>query len=212
LKIVAVSDTHCHPLDRIIGSLEGDLLIHAGDAMNLGPEEEFHPVVRELEKIRSQFKHVIYVPGNHDFFVEQEPELARAALNKIDVHVLVHEPLELDGITFFGSPYVPLPPAWAFSFGAADQTHRWRHVERMDVLITHGPPRAVLDHGYGCNFLRTAVERLQPDLHIFGHMHEHGGESVQWDHTQFVNVAICNREYWPAIRPRVLDYEKSCPG
>jgi Icc-related predicted phosphoesterase len=149
------------------------------------------------------------VPGNHDFFVEQQLEEARAQMNKIDVHVLVHERLELAGVSFFGSPYVPLPPTWAFSFGAADQTHRWKDVARMDVLITHGPPRAILDYGYGCKFLREAVQRLKPDLHLFGHIHEHGGESVHWDDVYFANVAICNRQYRPAFRPFIIDYERS---
>lgn len=46
-----------------------------------------------------------------------------------------------------------------------------------DVLITHGPPYGILDLNFedlkvGCEELMRAVIRVQPRLHIFGHIHE----------------------------------------
>lgn len=188
--------------------MRADFLLHAGDALNYGQTNEFFAFAKDLHRVRSQFKHIIYVPGNHDIFVEQERERAVAELKKHDIHVLIDERLELDGISFYGSPGVPLLPAyWAFGYGYEDQTERWSQVKPMDVLITHGPPLGILDYHCGCGYLRQAVDRLKPKLHVFGHMHECGGEQLQQDRSLFSNVAICDRTYRPARKP--FEYELS---
>jgi Icc-related predicted phosphoesterase len=49
--------------------------------------------------------------------------------------------------------------------------------EKIDILITHGPPSGILDVSIhnglnvGCAFLRKAVLKIQPKVHIFGHIH-----------------------------------------
>ncbi|OLF07253.1 metallophosphoesterase [Actinophytocola xinjiangensis] len=55
---------------------------------------------------------------------------------------------------------------------------RWRDGRRVDVLLTHSPPRDLGDRedpahrGFVC--LRTAVEKLRPALMVHGHIHPHG--------------------------------------
>jgi hypothetical protein len=57
---------------------------------------------------------------------------------------------------------------------------------RVDVLMTHGPPRGVLDRTRlgderGCVFLRRAVGKVRPRVHCFGHMHEGRGVArIAW--------------------------------
>lgn len=50
---------------------------------------------------------------------------------------------------------------------------------RTDILITHGPPKGVLDEEGGESFgsaaLRGVLEKVQPKLHCFGHIHESKG-------------------------------------
>ena len=47
----------------------------------------------------------------------------------------------------------------------------------VDVLITHGPPKGILDNGNGSVALREAIEMRKIRKHIFGHIHECGGQS-----------------------------------
>lgn len=66
----------------------------------------------------------------------------------------------------------------------------------VDVLVTHGPPKYHLDlpAALGCEHLLDEVWRVQPPLHVFGHVHagktefvgrlKGGKEIVRWDKTQ----------------------------
>jgi Icc-related predicted phosphoesterase len=79
----------------------------------------------------------------------------------------------------------------------------------VDVLVTHGPPFGVLDRTttdelVGCEELLMAVERAQPRLHVFGHIHEGAGALVQ-GRTLFVNASVCTVGYDPDNPIRVVD-------
>lgn len=55
----------------------------------------------------------------------------------------------------------------------------------IDIIMTHGPPKDILDwtaHGNaGCDNIRRAVSRARPRLHCFGHIHEgYGSTFVKW--------------------------------
>ncbi|TVY59710.1 Metallophosphoesterase domain-containing protein [Lachnellula suecica] len=55
----------------------------------------------------------------------------------------------------------------------------------VDIMMTHGPPRDILDwtaHGnVGCHNLIRAVSRERPQLYCFGHIHEaYGAKLVEW--------------------------------
>jgi Icc-related predicted phosphoesterase len=65
----------------------------------------------------------------------------------------------------------------------------------VDILITHGPPRGILDcspgaaEHAGCLELSNVVTHLGPKLHVFGHIH-----GAHWivssERTLFVNAAL----------------------
>lgn len=40
-----------------------------------------------------------------------------------------------------------------------------------DFLITHIPPKGVLDEGMGSKILQRTILKLQPKHHLFGHVH-----------------------------------------
>ena len=58
---------------------------------------------------------------------------------------------------------------------------------KIDIMMTHGPPRYILDRtecddAVGCEHLLRAVCRARPLLHCFGHVHTSwGAERVTWD-------------------------------
>lgn len=101
------------------------------------------------------------------------------------------------------SPYQPEFNNWAFAYQPS--LDRWNPLldnpelsaagippvpEDTDILITHGPPETLhdaiaLEGGrVGCPWLRKALERVRPRLHVFGHVHEgFGATRVEWDKT-----------------------------
>jgi Icc-related predicted phosphoesterase len=81
----------------------------------------------------------------------------------------------------------------------------------VDILINHGPPFGILDvtqdgiHA-GSKLLLERVKKMQPRIHVFGHIHESSG-SVKIDNTLFVNAGQVNRKYEVAHKPYVAYYE-----
>lgn len=87
-------------------------------------------------------------------------------------------------VNFFGSPWQPSFCDWAFNADIGPElAEKWKAIPNdVDVLITHGPPRGILDRnsdGFvcGCPDLRNEVlDRVKPRLHVFGHIHESYGK------------------------------------
>ncbi len=84
--------------------------------------------------------------------------------------------------------------------------------EDTHVLITHGPPRGILDltRGYpaehvGCEDLLARIQHLSSlKAHIFGHIHEAYGEELHGG-VRYVNASICTADYAPTNPPAVID-------
>ena len=75
----------------------------------------------------------------------------------------------------------------------------WKKIPaNTDIQITHGPPYGILDKnrvGFsaGCPSLKRAVKRIQPKLHVFGHIHEDSG-MVKLERTTFLNACVFKGE------------------
>jgi len=89
----------------------------------------------------------------------------------------------IEGVKFYGSPWQPRFFDWAFNLDRGEEIKKkWDLIPMdTDVLITHGPPYGILDLTHegekvGCEELMKAVLRVQPKIHIFGHIHEAYGE------------------------------------
>ena len=103
----------------------------------------------------------------------------------------------------YASPYTPQYGASAFQypseedrFNDATSTPKWsKNVstekstipENIDIVMTHGPPKYLLDatadgRSPGCEHLRRAIARTQPRLHCFGHIHRgYGAQRIEYD-------------------------------
>lgn len=69
----------------------------------------------------------------------------------------------------------------------------------VDVVMTHGPPKGILDKcpggNVGCENLLKAVRRAKPRLHCFGHIHEvNGAELVSWGNRVVSSTSGNNRK------------------
>lgn len=73
--------------------------------------------------------------------------------------------------------------AWAFQYSGS---HRFNIDAGTDVVVTHGPPRGIMDmtaekRRIGCPDLFAAVAGSQPKMHCFGHVHSGwGAKLVAW--------------------------------
>lgn len=118
----------------------------------------------------------------------------------------------------FSTPWQPEFCNWAFNLPRGEKLlEKWRLVPSdTDVLITHTPPFGRGDKvGYlnvGCEELtREVTERIQPQFHVFGHVHEGYGKSSDGT-TVYMNASACTHDY-EAINPAfVFDLTVSKAG
>ncbi|PYH95788.1 ser/Thr protein phosphatase family protein [Aspergillus ellipticus CBS 707.79] len=91
----------------------------------------------------------------------------------------------------YASPYTPSLGDWGFQYRQGED-HAFSmdmDVDSVDVVITHGPPRGIMDYTdsgqrAGCPHLFEAVARCRPRMHCFGHIHEAwGAKLVTWQKT-----------------------------
>ncbi|MFC5749872.1 metallophosphatase domain-containing protein [Actinomadura rugatobispora] len=179
MRIVAVADTHTFHHELTVP--EGDVFVHAGDLCRRGKD------LRELEDAADWLHALphptkVVVAGNHDWMFLDQPERARAVLADRGIRYLQDSGTEIDGVTFWGSPWQPEFNDWAFNLPRGRPlAERWALIpEGVDVLVTHGPPLGIGDTNampgrHGCEDLLTRVREVRPKLHLFGHIHQDGG-------------------------------------
>lgn len=210
MRLIAISDTHGKHGGLILP--DGDALIHAGDFCLYGQKHE----AKEFAKwFASQpHSHKLVVPGNHDLCMEYT--MGEIFIKK-DIHYLRDSGVEIDSINFWGSPWTPPFFNWAFMADERSLSHRWSEIPmETNVLITHGPPRGILD---ACPDFRnpqqdvhvgsvTLAEHLCRfrflKAHIFGHIHEGYGHAFEHG-INFHNVAICTGDYKPTNPVTIID-------
>jgi predicted phosphohydrolase len=205
MRLVLLSDTH-----MLHGRLEipdGDVVVHAGDFCSSGSFEEASRFATWFAAL--PHPHKVIIAGNHDRCLEADPSLGPKLFR--DAHYLFDSGATLGGLAFWGSPWQPWFLSWAFNLprGPALKA-KWDLVPSgIDVLVTHGPPAAILDRcesgeDAGCMDLRAAIERVRPRLHVFGHIHEGYGQR-RIGPTLFVNASNCTAAYAPTNEPVVVD-------
>jgi len=198
LRLVALADTHLYHEGLAVP--DGDVLVHAGDLLQHGSLDELERAAAFLRALPHATK--VIVAGNHEVCLEKRAAEARALLS--GMIYLEDEAREIDGLVFYGSPWQPKFRIWAF--GAArgpELASKWAKIpDRVDVLVTHGPPYgfgdrihwAGLDRHVGCRDLLARVREVKPRLHVFGHIHQDRGRWVEGP-TTFVNVTTSEGEH-----------------
>lgn len=210
-KIVAISDTHLH-FPEIP---DGDILIHSGDFSFLGTEKDCIDFNAWLGTL--PHKHKICVPGNHDWLAYREPKRFKDIMT--NAVVLINEEVTIEGLRIYGSPYTPEFGDWAYMYKKKNAKALWDMIpEGIDVLVTHGPPKGILDEVLefnsltgeievrwcGCPELYNRVMDIKPKVHFFGHIHENQGCLVQ-NGINFINASIMNKRYNAINKPTVID-------
>ena len=205
LRIVCLSDTHGYTRfdasgQSVIDIPDGDVLIFAGDICSRGHDIDalrFDAFLAQLPH-----PHKLVIAGNHDWCFELKGKAHAQALLK-SARYLEDEAVIIEGIKFYGSPWQPEFFNWAFNLPRGEAlAKKWRLIpDDTDVLITHGPPLGILDktdrgEAVGCYDLRQALQRVKPQLHVFGHIHHSYGRETQGS-TTYINACICTESYQP---------------
>lgn len=209
LKICIISDTH-NNLSRV-DLPEADVLVHCGDATNLGEFWEVQKLVTDLNNIAPKYKNIIIVAGNHDGHWYKEKRFVLGLLPP-KVTYLEDSEIVIDGFKFYGSPWTPRFGNWWFMRDRGKDIRRNLDLipNGLDVLITHGPPKGILDMPFGsgehvgCLDLLEVVSESKPRYHVFGHIHGSYGEFIS-ENTHFINASICNENYSPSNLPKIIN-------
>ncbi|CAM1501792.1 Fc.00g037760.m01.CDS01 [Cosmosporella sp. VM-42] len=220
---------------------EADVVLHCGDLTKRSTIPEFQTTFSMLRGIRAPLK--LAIAGNHDLVLDEdfwrdqwgghqdavtEARKIIVAAKEDGVHYLeegVHE-FDLENgarLRVYASPYTPVYGGWAFQYYNG---HNFDIPSDVDVAMTHGPPRGVLDlasmtetHA-GCGDLFEAVHRAKPKIHCFGHIHEAwGAHLVRWkegDDGSVRSKSVIDAENSPQIKlaglrpnPKIYGEEKS---
>lgn len=222
MKLVLLSDTHA--LHRRVDVPDGDVLVHAGDITRAGELETIYDFSLWLASL--PHTHKIVIAGNHDFSLDishsKYDDRARKFIERRpNIHYLEDSSITIDGLKFFGSPWVPNLARWAFYDRNCDKFER--APRDVDVLVTHGPPWNNRDgiwevskggivlsktgnmHVGSKHLMRYVAECVRLKLHVFGHVHEGYGASPIGVTPIIVNASTCTRMYEPSNVPIVVE-------
>ena len=183
MRIWHISDTHSYH-DLLDVPKDIDMVIHSGDCSNPRDPYNNEPEVRNFidwySKLDIPTK--IYVAGNHDSSIEKKL-VSTSDFYTNGIIYLEDDFIHIDGWKIHGSPMTPSFGNWSFMKSRDKLDKHWsRSVDDdVDILITHGPPKGILDisedrnhnlENCGCNALkRHVITRIKPRLMLFGHIH-----------------------------------------
>lgn len=205
MRIAATSDIHgtLDDLEASIKESNPDVLVIAGDIhpcefgvhANEWFRRQFFPMIARLSC------KVVAIPGNHDFWLASHFESFNSPPN---FACLVDRMLTIDGINFWGTPWVPyISGHWCFESeeGGDDMTDFLKEKFSLipdctDILITHSPMRfAETDYSlqrdpyrtrpFGSISLLNRLKQMKrlPKVHLCGHIHsgDHSGPEFKND-------------------------------
>ncbi|KAL6858100.1 hypothetical protein ACO1O0_005552 [Amphichorda felina] len=181
---------------------EADVVLHCGDLTKSGLPHEIEDTFTMLRKCRAPLKLVI--AGNHDTVLDPEFWSRNSYASYVagddaqEKSWQIIKDAEADGVryldegvhtfdldngarlTVYSSQWTPVYGAWAFQYDC-NRPHKFDIPSGVDVAMTHGPPRGVLDYAgmdgirAGCEDLFASVRQARPKIHCFGHIHEAWG-------------------------------------
>jgi Icc-related predicted phosphoesterase len=190
----------------------GDLLIVTGDLTARDSKQEYVHFVDWY--LKQEYKKKVFIPGNHDTKIQN----GEYYFNHDWLGYLFDSGTEFEGLKIWGSPWSLWFDDIHLSCTAFTETEK--HLEKkyalipddIDILITHQPPHGIFDRVFDYNTGKAkwtgslslrehVIARIKPKLHVFSHIHEHGGKVLDTNVTKFVNCSHMNERYKPVNRP-----------
>lgn len=211
-RICMISDTH--EQHREVKIPKCDVLLHAGDITYNGDIPKLNDFDLWLMELKEEgiIQQAIVIPGNHDITFEGPlHEVAMACMSNCETLICDVAYAGEEGLTVWGVPHQLRFFDWAFNCSeqALDRYLREGCPDKVDILLTHGPPWGVRDWNRqgehcGSKAVYDFIMDYQPRLAVCGHIHGAHGLALLGN-TLVINAATCNEEYKPVHEPVVID-------
>jgi len=218
MKIAAISDLH--------GNLQGldfggyDVVVIAGDIAPTKGFGKWHKY-EQTKWINKKFKNFtdsfsktqfVIIPGNHDFFPIAKETVNDSSINwnfsfGDNVHFLLDSSCEINGIKFYGTPWIPIISySWAFESEHDFLVEKFDKIpNNIDILITHSPPRISgcnVDYSiqtrcgpFGSSELANAIFNKKPKYVFCGHIHSGDHIPFDFEGSKIINVSRLDERY-----------------
>jgi len=190
MKLLLCSDLHasresCNKIVKL--SAKADLVIVAGDIGHL--RTRLAETITLLKNIKVK---TLLVPGNSESY----SELKEACIPWQNAFVLHGHGLKLDGIDFYGiGGGIPLTPfgSWSWDFSEDEARTLLKECPEKAVLISHSPPKGILDisssgQSLGSIAVREYIDKKRPPLVVCGHIHESSGNISHYRDSTIINA------------------------
>ena len=214
--ITFISDTHTKHKQIEKDLPGGDIIIHSGDMSSVGHKHEIENFCKWFDKL--DYTHKIFIAGNHDFLFEKNPTESYNIIKSFDnITYLEDNLIIVNDIKIWGSPWQPEFYNWAFNLpkNGIELEEKWNNIPPdVNILITHGPPFGHLDAvineniNLGCQLLENRIEKIKPNIHIFGHIHSGYGYKF-YNNTHFINASVLNEQYQYTQLPITIEWNKN---
>jgi len=164
-----------------------DIVVGAGDFC-IG-RRGLEKIIRSLAQIN---KPPVLVPGNS----ESDDELIKACRFWKCAQILHGRQASIGGITFFGiGGGIPITPfgSWSYDFSEDEAFELLRNCPPGCILVSHSPPKGVLDlssggRSLGSRAVRDTIALKKPQLVVCGHIHGSAGQSNRLGQTNIINA------------------------
>jgi len=213
IKICAISDLH--------GRIEKldippcDLLLIAGDiapdkGRNLHSQANWYRFKFRNWLNRQPAKEVVAVPGNHDYICDSA-ERGLLYRHSLPCHLIWDECVEVFGYKIWCSPWsLHFSQGYVFNI---DEDGLYKHIrhcpEDVDIILSHSPPKGILDVSAGENVgsgsVLNRIYEVQPLLVVCGHIHCQYGLSQAGD-SLVINGSVVDSHNKLAKEPIVLEF------
>ena len=227
MKICAFSDMHgqinfkVEPCDIVL--IGGDIIPLKIQNYTVESEEWFKtvfiPWCNDLP-----CEKVVFIAGNHDFFLMRHPDRMRLMLKDQDKIVYLDgEIFEYKGKVIFGTPWCKPFGRWAFMESYEEQDKRYaRYLEiigKIDIVLSHDAPYGVSDiilqkdcwwadgTHIGNQSLKKFLEAAKPILDLHGHLHTTNRDKEMLGDTAVYNVSLLNENYEMVFEPQYFELE-----
>lgn len=165
MQFELVSDLHLEMQRelKVFTALGSDILIVAGD-LHVGAQN----VYKELLRISQAYKHVIYVPGNHEYYGtslhEFNQELRLLLVKHSNIHFLNNQHLDLYGIRFIGSTL------WTnFRYNPLAMMAAKSMISDFTLIKDFSPEKSAKEFYLAHEFIKYAYESTQGPKVIITH-------------------------------------------
>ncbi len=215
IRIVILSDTHNLHHSYIKNGKSfpsGDILLHAGDFSNYGLPHEAIQFDGFLRSIKTQFKAIYVIPGNHENWCDWiAPYLSHCTLFLRNKSAKFECPNQ-QTIQLYGTRFKPF---WSLPLMRDSMSQQsFDHIPLgTNIVMSHQPMFDILDH-YGDHpgnkQLRKRVEIVKPDIFVCGHNHDEGRSmeivNLENDHQILCINAAMDLGNGTLGLPIILDY------